>query len=497
MKRLLLIGLLLLGLLPAHAQDTLEVYPGVTAWLQTLMEEPIHAINAKVDQFINQVGRQSPDKQSKVAGIAFDFFTASPVMGHEAVAIHIADTWFLNHRLEVAPELYPIVHTYVEFNRSSLIGAPAPELGMEDIHGGWTSVLDITTPYKVLFFYDTECSTCRREAPLLADLLRSYEGEPLTFIAIYTQQDHEAWETYVAETFSGIDNPAVTLIHLWDPEARTGYHKKYAVLSTPQLFLVDGCNSIAGRSLDAAALARLLELENIESLQYTQLFDRVFNSFNPLTIDHVEGVIDALAEKTREDESLFKESLLHLFNYLRSGEDFARQQGALYLAEKYIAAEPGIWPDSFLERTIHALAQARLNPVGERATQLKLQDRKGRQVNMLSGRHDYTVVFFHLLDCKQCQKELAALNELRSKLWFIGAQVVLVYVGEQQEAWHKFVKKQWPSRWKYYNDFQGTSGMRKLYDLEYVPHLYLLDENGVIIAKDIQVSELAALIPLL
>ena len=39
--------------------------------------------------------------------------------------------------------------------------------------------------------------------------------------------------------------------------------------------------------------------------------------------------------------------------------------------------------------------------------------------------------------------------------------------------------------------------MRTLYDLEYVPHLYLLDENGVIIAKDISVSELKELLPLL
>ena len=34
-----------------------------------------------------------------------------------------------------------------------------------------------------------------------------------------------------------------------------------------------------------------------------------------------------------------------------------------------------------------------------------------------------------------------------------------------------------------------------LYDLEYVPHLYLLDEEGVIIAKDIRASELKELLP--
>ena len=76
-------------------------------------------------------------------------------------------------------------------------------------------------------------------------------------------------------------------------------------------------------------------------------------------------------------------------------------------------------------------------------------------------------------------------------------QVVMVYVGQEKENWRKFVRKLWPTRWKLLNDFENTSEMRTLYDLEYVPHLYLLDENGVIIAKDISVSELKELLPLL
>ena len=74
---------------------------------------------------------------------------------------------------------------------------------------------------------------------------------------------------------------------------------------------------------------------------------------------------------------------------------------------------------------------------------------------------------------------------------------MLVYVGEEKEAWRKFVRKQWPSHWVFLNDFAHTSDMRTLYDLEYVPHLYLLDANGVVIAKDIRASELKQMIPLL
>ena len=499
MRRMYIIGILLLACLLASAQEPATSHPSVTAYLQTLLEQPVDTINARVDRLIDSVGRQQPELQSKVAGIAFDFFTESPVMGHESVAVHIADNWFLNNRLKLENEqLYPILYTYAEFNRSSLIGASAPPLVMEDIRGVPTDIRAASASCKVLFFYDTECATCRRQAPLLADLLRNYQGESLVFFAIYTQGTREAWESYIAETFGEITNPQVTVVHLWDPEAASGFHKKYAVLSTPMLFLLDSQNIIRGRGLDAEALAQLLEHENILSFQYQRLFDNVFDAFNPLDIQTVEGLIDAFQDKTAHDPALHTELFLHLFNYLRTSDSYPKQQGALYLAEKYIAADPDIWSREFVERTIHALSQARLNPAGAKATQLILQNKRGKNVPMIAKRKNYaTVVFFHLIDCQQCRQEFEALKKLKSDFYDLDIQVVMVYVGEEREAWRKFVCQQWPSRWIYLNDFNHTSNMRTLYDLEYVPHLYLLDQNGVIIAKDIKVSELKELLPLL
>ena len=501
MRRIMTIGLLLLASLAAaqeRVQEPATAHASVTAYLQTLLGQPVDTINLRVDQLIESVGRQEPELQSKTAGLAFDFFTSSPVMGHEAVAVHIADNWFLNGRLKLENEsLYPILYTYAEFNRSSLVGAPAPELEMEDISGEQVDIRALDAFHKILFFYDTECATCRKEAPLLADLLRDYKGEPVALLAIYTQSDRNAWEKYAAETFGGLDNPAVTVIHLWDPEATTGFHKKYAVLSTPMLFLLDSQNVIRGRGLDCEALARMLDLDKALVLQYRNLFDNVFGAFQPLTIEHVEGLIDAFGERTKDKPALRAELFLNLFNYLRSSEEFPKQQGALYLAENYIVAEPDNWSQELVDRTVLALAKARMNPVGTKATNLRLQNKRGKHVDLYGKNHYGTLVFFHLIDCQQCQKEHETLKKLRRDLYDADIQVVMVYVGDERDTWRKFVRKQWPSRWKYYNDFEKTSEMRTHYDLAFVPHLYLLDENGVIIAKDISVNELRELLPLL
>ena len=496
MKRFPFLLTLFLALWTANAQETFTTHSSVTRYLQTLLEKPVGAINQDVDRLIDSVGIQHPELQSKVAGIAFDFFTDSPVMGHEAVAVHIADNWFLNDRLKLENEsLYPLIRTYVEFNRSSLVGADAPELVMESIDSLRVSVRETESPYKVLFFYDTDCSTCRREAPLLADLVRNYHGEHLTLFAIYTQGNRDAWESYVREVFSDIQNPDVSVVHLWDPEAETGFHQKYAVLSTPMLFLLDQQNTILGRRLDAEALSQMLEIENAQALQYKQLFDNVFNTFEPLSVPDVEGIIDTFAEKTFNNKRLFCEVLLNLFNYLRTSDKFVKQQGALYLAEKYIVAEPDYWSQEFLSSTLHALAKARLNPAGSKATQLTLQNKCGRKKQLFNGKHWYTLVFFHLIDCAQCQKEIAELNRLKPEMYDMDMQVVMVYVGEDKDKWKQFVREQQPCRWTFLNDFKNTSKMRLLYDLEYVPHLYLLDANGVIIAKDISAFELKDLLP--
>ena len=497
MRRILTLGLLLLSAALA-AQEPVTTHPSVTAYLQTLLNEPVDTINLRVDRFIESVGQQQPELQSKTAGLAFDYFTSSPVMGHEAVAVHIADNWFLNGRLKLEnEELYPILYTFAEFNRSSLIGMPAQPLVMEDPDGQLTDIRSVEAAHKILFFYDTECATCRKEAPLLAALLQDYQGDPITFFAIYTQSDREAWEKYIAETFGGLANPAVRVIHLWDPEAATGYHKKYAVLSTPMLFLLDSQNIIRGRGLDSEALAQMLSLDKALVLQYKKLFDNLFSAFEPLTIEHVEGIVDAFGQRTEGQPALRSEVFLQLFNYLRRSDSFPKQQGALYLAEKYIVGEPDGWSQEFVDRIVLDLSKARLNPAGEKATMLQLQNKRGKHVPLYDNKHFGTLIFFHLIDCQQCQKEFEALKKLRSDLYDMDIQVVLVYVGQEKENWRKFVRKLWPTRWKLLNDFENTSEMRTLYDLEYVPHLYLLDENGVIIAKDISVSELKELLPLL
>lgn len=463
----------------------------VTDWFDSMVYQPVDTIMSRVDSFI---AAMDDSTRATAAGLAFDYYSTSPIMGHESVAVHVADRWFLSGELKWSDESsYPLLYSYAEANRSSLIGCRAPELVMESIDGASVSLRGCTGRNKVLYFYDNECSTCRRMTPALASLASAYDGEPITLVAVYTQSDKEAWKRYVAEQFGSIDNDKVQIVHLWDPEVESGYHMKYGLLTTPGLFLIDSQNIIVGRKLDADALAGLLEMRNGEAAGYRQLFDEIFASLEPVGEEEIALVADSFCRRTEADSALFRESFYELYDYLRSMPGYQYQAGAVQTAEKYILGRGEYWSQEFLSQIGEAVSLFNLNPLGAKATNLKLQTPKGCTRRMLRGSPRYTVLFFHLVRCGDCQAEAAALREMAGHLKEKGVRVICIYTGSEERLWRDFVEKADDS-WTCLRDAKGRSGMHSLYDIGYVPKIYLLDRDRSIIAKDINAESIKSII---
>ena len=117
MKRLFISTVLALLSLCTSGQ---QFFSGVTEYLQSISVMPADSIIARCDKLIEAA--ETEDKQSAMAGLIFDFFSVSPIMGNESVAIYVADNYFLNHRLKWSdPNTLPALTTYAEFNRESRI----------------------------------------------------------------------------------------------------------------------------------------------------------------------------------------------------------------------------------------------------------------------------------------------------------------------------------------------------------------------------------------
>ena len=183
-----------------------------------------------------------------VALDAYGHYFNSPLMGAENVAIYIYDKWINSGKVKMkSQEDLMAARIHAEFNRQSLIGKQAPDLqGLNNQNG----------KYRVLYFYDTDCSKCKFESILLRNLLNS-KAYPVQFVAFYVGDNKQAWEEYVLKSLT-VSSKTVETVHMWDPIMESDYQRKYGVLQTPRLFLIAPDGTIIGRGLDTKALEILL-----------------------------------------------------------------------------------------------------------------------------------------------------------------------------------------------------------------------------------------------
>ena len=479
-----------------RAQEEQRVFSGLEEYFTSLETAPPDSIISCIEALV-----ASADSSSKasVAGAAFDWFSASPVMGHDAVAVYIADRWFLDHTLEWPDAAtFPLLYAYAEFNRQSLIGMSAPSLVMHSLDGRQYDVREFVNRNKVLYFYDDQCKTCLQQSRELAEFARGYKGSTLYIYAVNTGSDPLAWARYVRENFAGVaDNPDVRLIHLADPEDSNDFRRKYGLLTTPGMFLLDAQNVIVGRRLDVSALEELLGIQKDASRTLGRLVESLFDNLGQTDTATIRMVAESFVAETQDNPPLYRDLFYALYNYLRNGMSLGSQEGAVLVAEDYMLGRNDVWSPEFQEQIRDAIARWRLNPLGSKATPLVLQDTTGRERKMLKGCARLTLLFFHIVGCGDCRREHKALRENAALLKRKGVRVVYVYLGFNRKEWLSFVSDNRDIErygWNFLSDLDGTSGVRRLYDVQYVPRMYLLDCRKRIIAKDIDTPALLQLL---
>ena len=351
LKKIVILITFLLCTLVCGAEERVQkdtaVLNALTAKLQeyfeAMMYESVQVQMGECDFLIESTSDSL--LRSHVARTIYDHYSKSPVMGAEAVAIHVYDQWYKPGLVKMSSdaELFG-AKVFVEFNRQSQIGCKAPELTMESSDGSLVQLFqdgDKQNVFRVLYFYDTDCSNCKIQSILLSNLLVT-ESFPVEFYAIYTGDNHESWMKYISERFD-IPGTSAKIFHLWDPEIDSDFQRKYGILQTPRIFLVAPDGVIAGRGLDALALSQMLhQIFDSVDLEYgskesADLFDGIFAGALPSVTD-VQFLADQIASSTlpKGDTLMFRQMTGDLLYYLstRSGEGF--KEGLDYLIDTYI-----------------------------------------------------------------------------------------------------------------------------------------------------------------
>lgn len=421
----------------------------LSEYFEAMKYEPVEVQKGECDFLIGSSSDSSI--KSHIARTIYDYYIDNPVMGSEAVALHVFDKWFLPGHVKMNSDVeFMAAKIYAEFNRQSQVGCPAPEFAMEASDGSYVELFgasDKRDCFRVLYFYDTDCSNCRIQSILLSNVFAS-EPFPVEFYAIYTGDNRDEWQKYISERFD-LPQSSAKFIHLWDPELDSDFQRKYGVLQTPRMFLISPDGEIKGRGLDALALSQMLhQIFDPVELQYgskesADLFDGIFAGSIPSVAD-VKNVADQIASSTlpKGDTVMFRQMAGDYLYYLstRSGEGI--KEGLNYLVDTYILSGNKAWASADDSLKVVGFAQIMDDLLqkaapGSRIADIKVPglklDRKGeksyaKSLRKLKG--DKNIIIFYTEGCNICDAEKQAAHNLVAEQVSEKIRVLMVNVDE-------------------------------------------------------------------
>ena len=393
----------------------------------------------------------------------------------------------------------------------------APELKIPDSLGREISLRQCDTRYKIVLFYDDQCNTCNFYTPRIMKFLKDYSYGSVTLYRVYTQDSRDRWCSYVKkinERFPVSEN--VTICDVWDPDFSSDFQRKYGVISTPQMLLLDRDNFILGRKLDPSALAQLIEMDYNKPNELQLFLEQLYSSLLPYDSSQdidttlIISTIDGLYEKSKGDTSAFQEIFYNSYQYLKKHEEYDMQKGAAYIGNIYISQMPQMWRDAnftekedaqgkaplgieyssaddFIKETRMAVELFYRNQLGMPAANLYLNLPDKSSFSIYDGQAKYTVLYFYNMDCALCEAVSAQMKKIHEEFADKGVEVMAIYTGSykaNRKAWLKYISGH-GFEWTNLIDKKDTQDMFAKYNLAAVPAIYLLDEQKCTLAKDI------------
>lgn len=415
----------------------------------------------------------------------YEHYADSPVMGAEAVALHVADRWFIPGFIRMnGPQDLMKVRVFAEFNRQSQVGMKAPTLKLLSPEGEAKELYGTPSGrYSVLLFYDADCPKCRIESVKLRNMF-SLGKYPVDVYAVYVGDDFHRWEDY-RRTY--LDSENVSVVHLWDPELESDFQRKYGVITTPGIFLVDGNGSIRGRKLDADALKFMLDdLLTPKELVYgseesQMLFDGILG-MEPSAED-IADLAAMLASRTLDqgDTLMFRQLAGDFLYYLapKTGEEF--KKGTEDFIDRYVLSEDSVWksPDDSMKVVGFAMIMDDLlskAQVGNKVPDLRLPGKMlscsrsvcgSYRLRRLGGSTGF--ILFYTEGCDVCDAEKKAAERIVCS--YPGTRVFMINVDE--------LMSESPSL---------AASVLDSFDLTSLPYIIQTDRKGVVIRRYISLQ---------
>lgn len=190
-------------------------------------------------------------------------FQNPEIMGLDEVFVHLNDTYFASGEMNfwANDQMRKNLKEHADRLRKSLIGQKGANLIMQDINLKPRALYDIKNKYTVLYIFDPDCGSCKKETPKLVNFY-NHKKFDLEVFAVSADTSMVKMKNYIKEM-------NMKWITVNGPRTYVGpYQDLYDANTTPTLYVLDNQKKIIGKKIPAEKLDDFLtQYERIQRLR--------------------------------------------------------------------------------------------------------------------------------------------------------------------------------------------------------------------------------------
>lgn len=190
-------------------------------------------------------------------------FQNPEIMGLDEVFVHLNDMYFASGEMNfwANDQMKKNLKEHADRLRKSLIGQKGANLIMQDANLKRRALYDIKNKYTVLYIFDPDCGSCKKETPKLVDFYNKRKFD----VEVYAVSA----DTSMAKMRDYIKEMNMKWITVNGPRTYVGpYQDLYDANTTPTLYVLDNQKKIIGKKIPAEKLEEFLsQHERIQRLR--------------------------------------------------------------------------------------------------------------------------------------------------------------------------------------------------------------------------------------
>jgi len=175
------------------------------------------------------------------------------IMGLDAVFVHLNDNYFANGQMDfwANAQMKKNLKEHADRLRKSLIGQKGANLIMQDINLKPRELYAIKNKYTILYIFDPDCGSCKKETPKLVDFYNKKKFD----VEVYAVSA----DTSMVKMRDYIRDMKMKWITVNGPRTYVGpYQDLYDANTTPTLYVLDNQKKIIGKKIPAEKLEEFL-----------------------------------------------------------------------------------------------------------------------------------------------------------------------------------------------------------------------------------------------